>query len=56
VALEPPTPRIAVAGRAEHFDRPLAQMLALLAIAESGRGCAECHTTDGWRPSTITAG
>ncbi|TMQ08928.1 MAG: hypothetical protein E6J91_32105 [Deltaproteobacteria bacterium] len=52
---DPHRRQFAVAGRAEHFDRPLAQMLALLAIAESGRGCAECHTTDGWRPSTITA-
>ena len=34
--------------------RPLVPLLAML-TARPARGCASCHTTAGWRPSTIAA-
>jgi hypothetical protein len=32
----------------------LARLLALVMAARPVAGCADCHTTAGWRPSTIT--
>lgn len=45
------------AGKPLRAGAPVARMLAPLAPvtgAQAPRGCADCHTTAGWRPSTIT--
>jgi hypothetical protein len=51
---DPHNGQLAIARAPARPAVPLAQVLAPLTVVRTARTCIDCHTTAGWRPSTIT--